>query len=197
MARLNASTARFQKMVGKATIAKGPGLGLLRLDKGVLGERQLQANLGKLKKTAAKRAVQQGLSKAAQYSLKVVKGRVASRYKDVRKSLGWRALKRSQNKNEPGAKVGAAVGKRGAKYYRTTSRNRGGRPGVGFGEQNVHWWFMGTKYRDTKMGHWTGIFPPQDEPIAETLRLQHQQIAKIIRIWTDVGIAKEVAKMKK
>ena len=179
------------------------------------GERELNRKLKTLRESAAKRAVQRGLSKAAQYSLKGVKGTIPSKYKDVRKAVGWRALKRSQNANEPGAKVGAGVGKRGKKYYATTIADRSGRSGVGFSVANIHWWFAGTKKRSTgstrtshKAGQSarrltggairnTGRMPRMSRPIAEIVASHKSEVAKVIRIWTDVGIAKEVAKMKK
>jgi len=146
-----------------------------------------------LRESAGKRALQRGLSNGAKEAAKLVKRQVPSRYKDVRKAIGWRALKRSRNKGEPGAKVGAAVGRRRA----TTQRDRTGRRGVGISHRNIHWWFLGTKSRRTKNGRLTGRMPPQMRGIDEIVRQGKYGIAKAIRTHTLIGFRKEIAKLQK
>ena len=160
----------------------------------ITGDKELQKALSELKISAAKRAVQKGLSKAAMEGRKIVKASVPSRYKTVRKAIGWRALKRKDNNNEPGSKVGAGVGKRSKK--KTSSKDRTGRAGVGIDVNNIHWWFMGTNSRQTKAGINRGGMPPQGEAISVTLSKNAGRLSSVIRTHTWVGIKKEVAKLK-
>ena len=179
----------------------------------VVGAAALQRKLDMLSKTGAKRAVQRGLNKGAQIALKSVKKAIPSRLKDARKAVGWRALKRSQNKNEPGVKIGAAVGKRGKKYYSTAKQKRS-RPGVGIGLENIMWAYLGTERRSTgstRVSHKpgrserrltggairnTGKMPAIFDPVARTVG-SPATIRTAVAAGTALGIAKEVAKMKK
>lgn len=55
------------------------------------------------------------------------------------------------------AKAGASVGKKGTHVDRP---RRKGRPGVGIGVRNIHWWLLGTGPRRHKTtGHPTGRMP--------------------------------------
>ncbi len=157
------------------------------------GDKTLQRALNELRESAAKRAVQKGLTKAAQEGRKIVKAEIPSQYKTVRKATGWRALKRKHNNNEPGAKIGAGVGKRS----KTKLQERGKRRGVGISRANIHWWFMGTKTRTTKSGANRGRMPPQSSPVAVILNRNAGRLASVIKANTWVGIQKEVAKLRK
>ena len=127
----------------------------------VTGDAEIIRNLRKMRKTSARRVMTAGAAEAAKKLAKLVKAEVPARYKSVRKSIGWRRMK---VKDAPGggAKAGARVGR--------ASKNNGagraeGRPGVGIGAANIHWWFYGTKGRITgdKGGpeRYTGAMDPQ------------------------------------
>ena len=161
----------------------------------VTGDKKLDKALQTLKESAAKRAVQKGLTTAAQEGRKLVKAEVPSQYKTVRKSIGWRAIKRSRNKGEPGAKVGAGVGKKSKS--KTTQRDRGNRAGVGIDRANIHWWFMGTKGRSTRNGANRGVMPAQMSPVAVILNRNKWALKTVIRKFTWQGFEKEAAKLKK
>ena len=162
----------------------------------ITGDAALMKALRTLKESAAKRAMQRGLNKGAQEGRKVVKASVPSRYKDIRKAIGWRAIKRSKNKNEPGAKIGAAVGKRG-KSTKVSAKIRTGRKGVGIARNNIHWWFLGTKRRTTKAGKRTGRMPSQNDAVSVVLTKNGGRISQIIKTYTWQGFQKEVAKIKR
>ena len=161
----------------------------------ITGDVALMKALKTLKESAAKRAMQRGLSKAAQEGRKLVKASVPSKYKEIRKAIGWRALKRAKNKNEPGAKVGAAVGKRGKKT-KVSAKVRNGRKGVGIARNNIHWWFLGTKRRTTKAGKATGRMPPQNDAVSVVLKKNSGRMNSIIKTYTWQGFQKEIAKIR-
>ena len=161
----------------------------------ITGDAGLMRALKTLKDSAAKRAMQRGLNKGAQEGRKAVKASVPSRYKEIRKAIGWRAIKRSKNKNEPGAKIGAAVGKRG-KSSKTSAKIRTGRKGVGISKKNIHWWFLGTQQRTTKAGKQTGRMPAQNDAVSVVLRKNGGRISQVIKTYTWQGFQKEVAKLR-
>lgn len=135
--------------------------------------------------------MQAGLNKGAQRSVKVIKAEVPSRYKTVRKAIRWRALKRKQNRNQPGVKVGAGVGKR----QKTTFADRSGRRGVGISTNNIHWWFLGTEKRFRKDGKPTGEMKPQNDPIYQILRKDGGTIRREILKGAVTSFRKELGKL--
>jgi hypothetical protein len=162
----------------------------------ITGDRAIMRRLMALRTTAAKRAMQKGLNKGAQYGAKAVKKSVPSRYKDTRKAIGWRAIRRSQTGGEPASKVGAAVGKRKKAQQARQSRRNGS--GVGISTQNIHWMFIGTTIRaQKKTGKNTGAMPSRlIPPVDETLQQHKFTLAGIIRKNTLIGIENEVRKLK-
>lgn len=109
-----------------------------------------------LKLSIANKIARPALNKAASRGAKIVKAKIPSRYKSVRKAIGWRPGKAKYNQGVVSSKVGAGVGQNkkdggGKRTIRraTSTRDRTGRKGVGIDGRNVHWWFMGTDDRFT------------------------------------------------
>jgi hypothetical protein len=185
----------------------------------VSGITSLVAALKLLTNSVPYRAMQPALNKAAQFGAKQVKASVPGRYKTVRKAIGWRAKKKRFNQGQPGAKIGAGVGRNRA----TTQKERKGRPGVGIDAANVHWWFLGTNVRFTgtkrkrvggKRGRkgWKGKetridtgkpkanrgkMPAQSEPISVIVSRSAGGMKTIIRTWVAVGIKREAERAAK
>ena len=158
----------------------------------VTGDKKLDKLLRTMRVTAARRATNLGMKKAVQQLAKDIKSTIPSRYKGVRKAVGWRSMKVEEAPGG-GAKVGAAVGK---KLKKITQTDRTGRKGVGIDARNIHWWFMGTGQRKTKTGRRTGSMPPQGEPISVLASQKNSQTMGILRTWVWTGIKKEIAKGK-
>lgn len=96
---------------------------------------------------------------------KSIQGEVPPEWKQIKPLIGLRML-RSIKGDDPAGKVGVGVGKvskaRQKKVdARTAAHKAGQAQGVGIGPQNVHWFVLGTKSRQTKAGHSTGVMPPQ------------------------------------
>lgn len=159
----------------------------------ITGDKKLMRALNTLKTSAANRAMARGIRKGAQHGAKAVKASIPSRYKNARKSTGWRSLKRSRNNGMPGAKVGAAVGRQREKK----KAKRSSRGGVGISTRNIHWLFLGTKVRATKDGRRRGVMPPQVQPVAETMMQEAGTISALIKKHTWEGIEKEIAKLRR
>ena len=158
----------------------------------VTGDKKLDKLLRRMRGTAARQATNLGMKKATQQLAKDIKSTIPSRYKGVRKAVGWRNMK-VREAPSGGAKVGAAVGK---KENKTTQKDRTGRKGVGIDARNIHWWFMGTRQRKTKTGRRTGSMSPQGEPISVLASRKNSQTMGILRTWVWTGIKKEIAKGK-
>lgn len=128
----------------------------------VKGFRQLRKTIQTLEKKAQKTLIEPGLREAGKQAVKVIKADIPGRYKDVRKSIGWRIKQKNKQRF---LKVGAAVGFRGARrerFIQRSQKRRKGHPGVGISPANVHWWFIGTTFRVTKnedTPQFTGVMP--------------------------------------
>jgi hypothetical protein len=183
------------------------------------GDKQLQRALKELKESAAKRAIGLGLRKAAQEGAKYVKATVPSKYKNARRGVGWRSLKRRFNRGEPGAKVGAGVGKRQKtdttqrkiafiRKQNATRKRRSSKGGVGITANNIHWLILGAgmkkpRYTGAMKGKSTGKpvryrgrMEPQMPGVAKTLGGKAYSLNAIIRKHTWAGIQKELAKLR-
>lgn len=172
------------------------------------GSTALDVRLVRLKMTAGRRVVSAGMRKQAQHLAKVVKADIPSRYKTVRKAIGWRSAKLKYTKGEPGVKVGGAVGKKSKKQSPT---DRSGRPGVGIGVPNVDWWFLGTDTRTTgtrRLGRRgprvntgkrrmnRGSMPPQIAPMKDFAMREKSALVAIMLAECKRQLKKEVAKLK-
>lgn len=117
----------------------------------LLGIEDLDAKLSKLKAGAANKIARPALMKAARALLKQIKQDVPSQYKDAKRGLGMAVdQKGGRSRNQVRAKVGAGVGirsKQKEKINAKTSGKRGGRPGVGMGPNNIHWFILGADGR--------------------------------------------------
>lgn len=176
----------------------------------------LDRKIKQLKMTGSRRVLTAGMRKQAQHLAKVVKKDVPSRYKSVRKAIGWRSLELKRNKGEPGTKVGGGVGKRKGvaatrEVVASFDRMIAGRPGDGISSANIHWWIQGTDVRTTgtkrvgrtkqrvdtggkKMNR--GSMPPQMPPI-KAYAVKHQSTLKSILVSeAKKALKKEAAKLR-
>lgn len=155
------------------------------------GYRSLDRKLKHMRKSAAGRAVTAGLRKAGQDLTKKVKAEIPSRFKDARKGVGWRKVKKKVE-----IKVGARVGKR----KNLKVKDRTGRKGVGISAANLHWLFLGTKNRYTgKKGgvkRYTGRMAAQVKPVNRIASQNAGTMRRLIKENTWKQIQKEVAKGK-
>ena len=132
----------------------------------IYGDKKLDRKLKELKTKAADRIAFAGVRKSVQVLAKFIKKDVPSRFKNARKGVGWRATKGRKaskyRKNDvaPQSKAGVGVGvnakKRGALKKDLAKTKRTGKPGVGIGYNNFHWWVIGTNNRVTRTGRSTG-----------------------------------------
>lgn len=122
----------------------------------------LQKGLEQLKESVQKRIARGALRKAMTVVSKAIRTRIPSPWKDVKKLIGTRMLKRAVG-SEIAGKVGVGVGKKSKRAKK--KKDRTGRPGVGVGPENVHWFILGTgkrfrgqrKIRNRKTGAVTGV----------------------------------------
>lgn len=138
----------------------------------VRGAKALTAKIKRIEKAVKKHISVPVMRAAGKETAKVIKSRMASRYKDARKSIGWRMRKASENpKNIISAKAGAGVGFRGKRrktFLASQAKRRQGRKGVGTSPQNIHWWFLGTTDRRQKStGRFTGRQPTMESPVQQ------------------------------
>jgi len=180
---------------------------------------QLKKHIERLQKEFPRRICRKALAELAKTSVKKIKATIPGRVRGIRKAIKWRHKKARYSKYGPEVKVGAGVGKqKQTAGEATTTKNRKGRPGVGFDARNIHWWFLGTdkRYTGTKRvrrggkkgrGGWRGSeqrvdtgkpkkyrgrMPPQGKPIIVTLTGASGELLGIVRKWIDVGIKQEL-----
>lgn len=156
------------------------------------GDKKVLRMLGKLAKpTARRRVMMAGLREAAKHGNKHVKSQIDSDEKEIRKAIKWRALKTTESK-EAAVKFGAGVGKR-----KVSTKQREGRPGVGIGVNNIHWWFMGTRARVNKNGRSTGAMPAQEDPVIVLVSGAVPAMILLTREGAKKRLVKELAKAKR
>ena len=180
----------------------------------------LQKNIRRLQDALPKKIARKALAEVGKVGVKKIKGAIPGRYRGVRKAIKWRQKKLRYNKGQPSIKIGAGVGKAKVQGEATTQKNnREGRPGVGFGPQNIHWWFLGTKRRTTgtkrkRAGRRKKLFggtttryirvstgnpkrnrgrmPAQERPILVILASAKGEITSIVRRYISQGIKQEL-----
>ena len=184
----------------------------------IKGLEELKKTLRTFRKSTENKIVRPAVAKASRQLVKQVKSTVPSRYKGVRKAIGWRMIKSKYVGGEVLSNIGAAVGKSGKGANKTSTKERTGRKGVGFDARNVHWWFLGTAERETgtkrkrvggkrgrggfkgtetrvatgKTRRRTGRMPAQSDPISVIVSRHNSQTMQILRTWIGVGIKKEL-----
>ena len=182
--------------------------------------RQFQKNVRRLQEALPKKIARKALAEVGKFGVKKIKGQVPGRYRGIRKAIKWRQKKLRYNKGQPSIKIGAGVGKAKVQGEATTQKNnREGRPGVGFGPQNIHWWFLGTRKRFTgtkrkRAGRKKKLFggtatryirvstgnpkrnrgrmPAQERPIMVILASAKGEITSIVRRYISQGIKQEL-----
>ena len=164
----------------------------------IIGDERLDRVLKEMRTTAARRAINLGMRKAAQQLSKKVKASIPSRMKEARKTTGWRSLNVRESRGG-GAKVGRHVGRTGKKAAKEKFSERTGRKGVGLG-RGLAWVLMGTKERQTgKKGgriRRTGRFPKLSPSVGQTAQANASTTQMLLRKWVWTGINKEVRKGK-
>lgn len=142
--------------------------------------------------TVAYNVLKPALTKACRVIVKHIKKETPSRYKSVRKAIGFRVKKAKKTDVTVEAKAGAAVGKR-PKAGEEPSRK--GNRGVGISRANVHWWFLGTKRRTQKTtGRYTGYMDPQSRPVSTIVGRHGVEIAGVLKQSIADGVQKQAAK---
>lgn len=176
----------------------------------VSGLPELERVFREFKLSGANRIARPAINKAASLGAKYVKTQIPSRYKTVRKAIGWRSVKTKFNSGIVGAKVGAAVGK----HRKAQLKERNGRKGVGIDIGNIHWWFLGTEDRYTgqrriktrtgvrivKTGNkkrYTGKMKPQTEPMEKLLAGAKGSLRQAIIDTLKKSIPRELERIRK
>ena len=127
----------------------------------ITGDRELDRKLGRLRQRVQTKLKKAAVRSALGVAAKEIKKNVPSRFKNVRRSIGWRLGKDKQY--VLAAKVGWRIGKTARKAI--DKGNRTSKKGVGIGARNFHWWILGTGERVTESGKRTGSMPAQDGDI--------------------------------
>lgn len=166
------------------------------IDATMKGMEQLQKVLSDIPADISNKVLRPALTKASRVAVKAIKAEIPSRYKEVRKAIGFRVRKAKKKDKAVDAKVGAAVGKRSksvkkqmGELERQYGRNR---PGVGITSRNVHWWFIGTAERTQKTTkRRTGRMPSQSQPVSRIVAGVGSQIAEVITKEIAAGVQRE------
>jgi len=123
----------------------------------------LQAGLLNLKDALQRKIGKKGLRAAMKVVNDAIKAEIPGPWKDIKRLIGLRLLKRAVGDQIAG-KVGVGVGK---KQKGRKPKDRTGKAGVGVAPENVHWFILGTieRYaglrnnRERKTGKFTGHRP--------------------------------------
>lgn len=166
------------------------------IDATVDGMEQLQRVLSEIPEDISNKILRPALTKGSRIAVKAIKAEIPSRYKDVRKAVGFRVKKVKKSDKSIDAKVGAAVGKKSksAKKQMGELERKYGRkrPGVGITNQNVHWWFLGTAERTQRSTRRrTGSMPAQSQPVSRIVAGVGAQIAQTIANEISSGVQRE------
>lgn len=164
----------------------------------ITGDKELQQLFRRMGRSGVRRATRSGVSKGGRVAAKAIKQRIPGRYKDARRAIGSRLLKKDEVKgDEIAAKVGGGVGKSRAKQ-----KDRSGRDGVGLSKANIHWAILGTDERfwktpvvGGKNPHPTGRMPPILAGVVRQAVSQSKvQVQRTIREGILDGLAREQKK---
>lgn len=122
----------------------------------LIGEKAIIKRLSLLEERLQNKIIKRGVGRAMTVIDKGITSEIPSQWKEIRRLIGSRFNKRA-GRGVISAKVGVAVGRPkggGGEKMRlgsgrsiTLAKNRRGRPGVGFGAENVHWLIFGTAER--------------------------------------------------
>lgn len=130
---------------------------------GLQGEKELLQRLKQIDGKVQKKIARSATTKALRVLSKSIKAQVPSKYKSLKKAIGWsfKKAKGGSRKGQTDAKVGAAVGIKKSKAdadakAEAASRKGKGKSGVGIGARNIHWAILGTGKRAT--GHKTARY---------------------------------------
>lgn len=125
-----------------------------------LDTRGVLAKFDKLEKALKNKVGKKAITAGLKASSKAIKKLIPSRVKDARKAVGYRFEKEKKGPTKGAiiAKVGMGVGKQTkARKLKAVvnrakakqKRNEKNKPGVGIAGQNIHWFVLGTKKRET------------------------------------------------
>jgi len=114
------------------------------------GLQQLQNSLNALNEKVREKITRASMTASLRIIAKAIKSEVPSAWKDGRKSIGFSFRKGKASSVHKGitfAKAGVGAGIKKAK--RQKASNLRGKPGVGMGAGNFHWFVLGTAERST------------------------------------------------
>jgi len=159
----------------------------------ITGDARIKSILNSMRRTAGRRSFTAGAANSAKALSKIIKSNVPSRYKGVRRSIGWRRLKLREAR-DGGAKVGGKTG-RGAKAKQIARSPD--QKGAGISSRNVHWWFLGTDVRATvNPARSTGEMAAQEDPVWQMAMANKSQLRKLFAEGAWKQIQKEIKKGK-
>lgn len=151
--------------------------------------------LEQFRESMQKKIVRGGVNKALRILTKGIKAKVPSKFKGMKRVIGFRMAKKVL-----GGKVGAGVGVKKTKivaHQAKRAAKRTGRPGVGIGAENIHWFIMGTGNRVQKTTkRETGSMPPQvPDLIKQGVESRWNEALNVMAEHIRQQIPKEAAKM--
>ena len=114
------------------------------------GLQRLRNSLKELDKKVRDKITRASMTASLRIIAKAIKSEVPSRWKEGRKAIGFSFRKgkaSSRHKGVTFAKAGVGAGIKKAK--RQKAGNSRGKPGVGMGASNFHWFVLGTAERST------------------------------------------------
>ena len=150
----------------------------------VTGVPELQKRFRKLEAKVQTKLVKAAVTAGGRVVVKAIKRNIPSNLKDGRKAIGFRFSKgKGAHSGKTFAKAGVGVG---LKKSKKAGKSRTGRPGVGVGASNLHWFIMGTEERSTgskRVGaHRRGVVNRRvltGKTVRRTGRLKKEEIVKM------------------
>lgn len=129
-----------------------------------------------------------------------IKSEIPGDYKEARKGVHYRFVKRDKRTRQTMAKAGSQVGIKKARREtlgEQAQAKRGKRPGVGISVNNLHWAILGTSERQRKDGRRTGRMDPLLPGVVSrgTYKTRQQALAKF-RELSKKELVRQVAKMR-
>lgn len=178
----------------------------------VTGDKELDRLLSSLPEKVQKKIARKALNAGLSIEVKAMRGAVPANMNDMKKAIG-KSIKKSKKTGVVEAKAGAAVGIKKAKMEAMENKQKGlraGRPGVGIGARNIHWFILGTEERTTgsrkyrvkggfrtratgKAAHPTGRIKPNHFIRQAAISVESQVYEKmesVIRAGLEVEVAK-------
>ena len=152
----------------------------------------IMRRLDKLSDKIQRKLLRSAIAAGLRAAVKEIKHEIPHNMKEARKAIGMTAKAKKGNVK---AKVGAKVGKR--KAGGSADDRTPGRPGVGIGVRNIHWFLMGTRSRHhDSSGKYVGLMDPYPA-VKRGWRQAESVVSAKIKQSLSKGIEREAAKLAK